>query len=110
MLHHLEAEDAIIVAKTEKEAHMNRARIDWNLSSRLINAGEINQHGNCCSAGLVPKMLFGTTQHELRICLTSVTKRLITPAVDNASQPRLIRTISRLARLLVTDSKFNDGL
>ena len=42
-------------SQDEQAAFMKRTRIDRNLSSRPINVGEINQHGNCCSAGLVPK-------------------------------------------------------
>ena len=40
MLHHLEAQDSIIAAKTEQATYMNRNRIDPNLSPRPINVGD----------------------------------------------------------------------
>jgi hypothetical protein len=40
MLHHLEAQDAIIAAKTEQSEGTNRSRIDPAISSRRIDVGD----------------------------------------------------------------------
>ena len=40
MLHHLEAQDMIIVTKTEQSERTNRARIDLTISPNPINIGD----------------------------------------------------------------------